>query len=177
VNATRCAVCGSEFNSSAHPKTHTQKSVQGTKMPELTISLPIAIGLLIIFLAIGAGALYFTLRGTGVILKATLVPSATQTPTITVTVTETLIPTETPTLTPEPPNEYKVQSGDTCYSIAAFFNVSANIIILDNGLNTNCTDLVVGQIIYVPRPTATPPPAPTMTLEPAEATRAACQTV
>jgi LysM repeat protein len=177
VDATRCAVCGSEFSISPQPKTHTRKSVQGTRMPEFTLSLPIAIGLLVVFLAIGAGVLYFTLKGTGLIVEATAVPSPTDTPTITVTATETLIPTETPTLTPEPPYEYKVQTGDTCYSIAAFFNVSANIIILNNGLNTNCTDLYVGQTILVPRPTATPPPAPTMTLEPAEATRAACQTV
>lgn len=176
-NATRCAVCGSEFTPSAEPKDRNRKAVQGTRLPELTLSLPIAIGLLVIFLLIGAGTLYFTLKGTGIILESTAIPSATMTPTITITATETLIPTETPTLTPEPPFEYKVQTGDTCYSIAAFFDVSANIIILNNGLNTNCTDLAVGQTIYVPRPTATPPPAPTMTLEPAEATRAACQTV
>lgn len=176
-NAARCAVCGNEFSPTAQPKAKAQKSVQGTRMPEITISLPIAIGLLVIFLVVGAGALYFTLKGTGAILEATAVPSATETPTITITPTETLLPTETPTLTPEPPFEYQVQAGDTCYSIAAFFDVSANIVILENSLNTNCTDLRVGQTIFVPRPTATPLPAPTMTLEPAEATRAACQTV
>ncbi len=146
-------------------------------MPEVTLSLPVAIGLLILVLLVGAGALYFTLKGTNLIIEATPVPSATETPTITVTPTDTLIPTETPTLTPEPPYEYVVQLNDTCYSIAAFFDVSANIIILENNLSTNCTDLRVGQTIYVPRPTATPPPPPTATLEPAEATRAACQTV
>jgi len=143
----------------------------------MTISLPFAIGLLILFMLVGAGILFLTLKGTGTILEATPAPSASTTPTITLTPTETLIPTETPTLTPEPPFEYTVQAGDTCYSIAAFFNVSANIIILSNGLNTNCTDLVAGQVLFVPRPTPTPLPAPTMTLEPAEATRAGCQTV
>jgi LysM repeat protein len=146
-------------------------------MPNVTISLPLALGLLFLVLLIGAGALYFTLKGTGAIIQATPVSSPTDTPTITITPTETLIPSETPTLTPLPPFEYQVQSGDTCYSIAAFFEVSANIIILENGLNTNCTDLNVGQTIQVPRPTATPPPPPTATLEAAEATRAACQTV
>jgi LysM repeat protein/ribosomal protein L40E len=176
-NATRCAVCGSEFSPTAQPKAKAQKAVQGTRMPEVTLSLPVAIGLLLLVLLVGAGALYFTLKGTNLIIEATAVPSATETPTITVTPTDTLIPTETPTLTPEPPYEYEVQLNDTCYSIAAFFDVSANIIILENNLNTNCTDLIVGQTIYVPRPTATPPPPPTATLEPAEATRAACQTV
>ncbi|MEW6094712.1 MAG: LysM peptidoglycan-binding domain-containing protein [Chloroflexota bacterium] len=176
-NATRCAVCGSEFSPAAQPKAKAQKAVQGTRMPEVTLSLPVAIGLLLLVLLVGAGALYFTLKGTNLIVAATAVSSPTETPTITVTPTDTLIPTETPTLTPEPPYEYEVQLNDTCYSIAAFFDVSANIIILENDLNTNCTDLYVGQIIYVPRPTATPPPPPTATLEPAEATRAACQTV
>lgn len=176
-NATRCAICGSQFTNLAPSKQRKQRNIQGTRLPELTISMPVAIGLLIGILAIGAGALYFTLKGTGAIISATAIPSPSNTPTITPTQTETLIPTETLTLTPEPPYEYTVQLGDTCYSIAAFFDVSANIIILNNGLNTNCTDLVVGQIIYVPRPTPTPPPAPTVTLESAEATRAACQTV
>jgi LysM repeat protein len=177
VNTTRCTVCGSEFNPHAQTKQVQRKPIQGTRLPELTLSLPIAIGLLIFILLIGAGGLYLTLKGTGVILQATAIPSPTETYTITPTTTETLIPSETPTLTPEPPYEYQVQSGDNCYSIAAFFDVSANIIILNNGLNTSCTDLYVGQTIYVPRPTATPLPAPTMTLEPAEATRSACQTV
>jgi LysM repeat protein len=46
-----------------------------------------------------------------------------------------------------------------------------------NSLNSNCTDLQIGQKILVPRPTPTSPPPPTATLEPAAATRAACQTV
>ncbi len=146
-------------------------------MPEVTLSLPIALGILLVVLVIGAGALYLTLKGTGAILEPTPVSSPTDTPTITLTATETLLPTETPTLTPEPPFEYKVQANDTCYSIAAFFGVSANTIILENGLNTNCTNLAEGQTIRVPRPTATPLPPATATLDPASATRAACQTV
>ena len=102
-NATRCAVCGSEFSPTAQPKAKAQKAVQGTRMPEVTLSLPVAIGLLLLVLLVGAGALYFTLKGTNLIIEATAVPSATETPTITVTPTDTLIPTETPTLTPEPP--------------------------------------------------------------------------
>lgn len=176
-NAVRCAVCGSEFSPVAQPKAKARKAVQGTRMPEITLSLPVVLILLAVAIAVGALALFFTLQATDRVISPTEVPTATVTATITLTPTETLIPTETPTLTPEPPFEYTVKSGDNCYSIAAFFNVSANVIILTNNLNSNCTDLIVGQTILVPRPTPTPPPAPTATLEPAAATRAACQTV
>lgn len=146
-------------------------------MPEVTLSLPVAIGLLAAFLVVGAGTLFFTLKGTGVIPDSTAIPSPTETATVTPTPTETLIPTEAPTLTPEPPFEYVVKAGDNCISIAAFFNVSPQVVILTNSLNVNCTDLYVGQTIRVPRPTPTPLPAATATLESAEATRAACAVV
>jgi LysM repeat protein len=146
-------------------------------MPEVTLSLPVALGLLALFLAIGAVALFFTLKGTGKIPDITATPSPTETMTVTSTPTETLIPSETPTLTPEPPIEHKVQSGDTCYTIAGLYSSSVPAIISMNGLNSLCTDLLIDQIILVPRPTPTPPPAPTATLESAAATRAACQTV
>lgn len=176
-NAARCVVCGSEFSATPKQKAKSEKAVRGARMPEVTLSLPAALGLLAIFLVVGAVALYFTLNLTGFVQKPTEVPTITVTSTITNTPTETLMPSETPTLTLEPPIDYIIQSGDTCYSIAAFFNVSANVIILNNSLNTNCTDLVVGNTIKVPHPTATPLPAATSTLEPAAATRAACQTV
>lgn len=176
-NATRCVVCGSEFSATPKTKAKSEKAVRGARMPEVTLSLPAALGLLAVFVVVGALALYLTMNLTGHLQQPTAVPTITETPTITNTPTETLMPSETPTLTPEPPIEYVIQSGDTCYSIAAFFNVSANIIILNNGLNTNCTDLVPGNILKVPRPTPTAPPPPTATLEPAAATRAACQTV
>ncbi len=176
-NAARCPVCGSEFSPVAQTKANAQKAVQGTRMPQITLSLPVVLILLAAAITIGALALFFTLQATNRVVSPTQIPTATNTPTITLTPTETLIPTETPTLTPEPPYEYTVKSGDNCYSIAAFFNVSANVIILTNNLNANCTDLIIGQTILVPRPTPTPPPPPTATLEPAAATRAACQTV
>lgn len=175
ANATRCTLCGSELTPVAQTK--TPKAVQGTRMPELTLSLPVALVLLAAAVIIGALSLFFTLQATGRVIEPTAAPSPTATATITLTPTETPIPTETPTLTPEPPYEYIVKAGDSCYSIAAFFNVSANVIILTNNLNANCTDLRIGQKILVPRPTATPLPPPTATLEPAAATRAACQTV
>ncbi len=146
-------------------------------MPEVTLSLPAILGLLVLFLGIGATALYFTLQGTHKIQVATPVPTETETATITLTVTETLIPTETPTMTPEPPIEYVVKSGDNCGTIAGLYNSSVLAIISLNNLNSTCTNLAIGQTILVPRPTPTPLPPPTATLEADEATRAACQTV
>ena len=145
-------------------------------MPEVTLSLPVALGLLAIFLVVGALALFFTLKGTGKIPDLTPVPTVTETVTVTPTPTDTLIPTETPTLTPQPPIPYTVHSGDSCISIASLYNSSVSAIVSLNSLNSNCTNLQVGQTIQVPRPTPTPPPAPTATLESAAATRAACET-
>ena len=176
-NASRCVVCGSEFSATPKSKAKSERTVRGARMPEVTLSLPVALGLLVVFLGVGALALFFTLKGTGKIPDNTAVPSPSETITITPSPTETYIPTETPTLTPEPPIEYIVKSNDSCISIASLFGSSVAAIISLNSLNSTCTDLLVGQTIRVPRPTPTPPPAPTATLEPAAATRAACQTV
>lgn len=176
-NATRCVVCGSEFSATPKTKAKSEKAVRGARMPEVTLSLPAALGLLAVFVVVGALALYFTMNLTGRVQKPTEAPTITETPTITNTPTETLAPTGTPTVTPLPPVDYIVRDGDTCYSIAAFGKVSVNSIILLNGLNSNCTDLIVGNTIQLPQPTVTPLPAATSTLEPAAATRAACQTV
>lgn len=146
-------------------------------MPEITLSLPLALGLIAILLIIGAAAVFIGLRTTGHVTSPTAVPTVTQTPTTTPTPTETLIPTETPTPTPLPPIDYTIRSGDNCYTIAAFFNVSAQSIIIENNLSATCNDLIIGKTLKVPQPTPTPLPAATATLESAAATRAACQTV
>jgi LysM repeat protein len=176
-NATRCVVCGTEFSTTSKPKAKTGKAVAGARMPEVTLSLPVALAILAGFLVIGAAALYFTLQGTHQIQLPTPVSSPTVSPTFTLTATETLIPTETPTLTPEPPIDYTVQKGDSCGAIASLYNSSVAAIISLNSLNSTCTNLNIGQKIKVPRPTPTPLPPATATLEPAAATRAACNTV
>jgi LysM repeat protein len=176
-NAARCVVCGSEFSASPKSSAKTGKAVQGSRMPEVTLSLPVALAILAGFLVIGAAALYFTLQGTHQIQAPTTVPSPTLSSTPTTTPTETLIPTETPTLTPEPPIEYTVQAGDSCGAIASLYNSSVAAIISLNSLNSTCTNLAIGQKIKVPLPTPTPLPPATATLEPAAATRAACETV
>jgi LysM repeat protein len=176
-NATRCVVCGSEFSATPKSKGKSEKAVQGSRMPVVTLSLPVALAILAGFLVIGAAALYFTLQGTHQIQAPTPIPSPTSTSSPTATPTETLIPTETPTLTPEPPIEYVVQKGDSCGAIASLYNSSVVAIISMNSLNSTCTNLAIGQTIKVPHPTPTPLPAATATLEPAAATQAACETV
>jgi LysM repeat protein len=170
-------VCGSEFSATPKQKAKSEKAVQGARMPVLTLSLPVALGLLVVFLVIGAGVLYFSLQGGGLIQSPTTSPIPTTTSTLTLTPTETLVPTDTPTLTPEPPVEYTVKAGDNCGTIAGLFGSNVAAIINLNGLNSTCTNLAIGQTIKVPLPTPTPPPPPTATLEPGAATQAACETV
>jgi LysM repeat protein len=175
-NAVRCVVCGSEFNASPRPRAKPDKSIQPARMPQLTFSLPAALGLLALILLIGAASLFFALKGTGKLPNATAIPSVTLTVTATFTPTDTLIPTETSTPTALPPIPYKVQLNDTCISIASLYGSNVAAIVSLNSLNSNCTNLQVGQTILIPAPTPTALPVPTATLLPADATRAACQT-
>jgi LysM repeat protein len=172
-NATRCLVCGTEFTGEKLP----QKSIQGSRMPIIRLSLPLALGLLIIILAIGAATVYFGLTAGNRIIVPTSIPTATNTPTVTPTATQTPIPTLTLTPTSLPPLEYTVKASDYCYKIALAFDVSVQSIILLNNLKADCTDLVVGQKLLIPQPTPTPLPIASATLLAADATRAACQTV
>lgn len=176
-NATRCLVCGTELTPALAPK---KAIVSAGRMPEITLSLPAALGLMVLLLAIGAALVFGAMRVVGDRLPAAQAngPTATITPTPTLTLTPTIAFTSTPvpTDTPLPPFEYTVGPNDTCLGIAAQFNVSLNSILILNNLSTQCI-LTVGQKIKVPYPTATPPPAPTSTLEPAQATLQACEKV
>lgn len=170
---TKCPVCGTELNSGEHAAA-SGKPLRGSRMPEITLTLPAALGLLALFVAIGAGAVYFTLRSIGVVQEPTPSATVTTTATLTLTPTVTFTPTEVPTATPEPPIEYTVQENDTCTSIALTFNVSINSIILLNNLSTQCI-MVPGTKILVPLPTATPTATPTETPSGAQATENACE--
>ncbi|MFN3309988.1 MAG: hypothetical protein ACK44E_12350, partial [Anaerolineales bacterium] len=52
--AQRCLVCGTVLNPQIKAVTPA-KPIQGLRMPEVTLTLPAAIGFLALFLAIGAG--------------------------------------------------------------------------------------------------------------------------
>ena len=153
--------------------------MQASRMPEITLSLPAALGALAVILLIGAAAVYFSLRSgiTGqTITNPTPEGTATETATITPTTTETLLPTSIPTETPLPPLDYTVKEGDTCGLLAATFGVSSQSIIVQNQLSAQCI-ISIGQVLKIPYPTPTPAPPPTDIPNEATQTANACEKV
>jgi LysM repeat protein len=146
-------------------------------MPEVTLSLPAALGLLVLFLAVGATVVYAGLSATQRVVNPTAIPTSTETAQPTPSPTDTQFPTALPTATEQAPFEYTVASGDTCGGIAVTFGVSVQSVIILNNLPAACNNLTIGQKLKIPYPTATPLPLPTGTLEPAAATQAACEKV
>ena len=173
-NATRCLVCGRNFTSTT--KAATPNPVQAPKLPELKLSLPAALGLLVLVLGLGAALVYVILQTTGNITAPTETPTVTVTPTITNTPEPTKEPTAAPTATNQPPISYVVKAGQTCSDIAAMYDVSPKSIIDINNLDSECLTLNEGQTILVPIPTPKPTPLPTATMSEAEATANACGT-
>ena len=175
-DAVRCLVCGTSFAVTEKPSRPGKTPVQGSRMPEITLSLPAALGLLALFLAVGAVLVYFVLRqvpgqSPG---ESTLTPTITNTPTPSPRPTPvTPTPTDTPLPTPTPQN-YTVKLRDTCGGIAYAFNISIQSIVMLNNLPADCSTLYEGQKLLIPAPTSTPTPLPTNTLSPADATEAAC---
>jgi LysM repeat protein len=159
------------------------RAVQASHMPQITLGLPAALGLLALFLIVGAALVFAVLRlsppGTDTPGAASGGPSATPLITATVTLTATDAPTNTPvpTATTQPPRDYTVVAGDTCSSIALFFGTSAQSLVILNNLSASCTNLTVGQVIKVPYPTPTPAPEATSTPLPEEQTRQSCDQV
>ncbi|MCX6054690.1 MAG: LysM peptidoglycan-binding domain-containing protein [Chloroflexi bacterium] len=174
-NATRCLVCGRNFTTSTN-KSPTNP-VQGQKLPELKLSLPAALGLVVLVLGLGAALIYVILQTTGNITTPTTTPTITITPTSTNTPFPTLEPTAAPTPTNLPPLEYNVKAGDFCSTIALIYKVSITSIAELNNLPPDCGTLYENQIIFIPIPTATASPMPTATLSAVEATASACGTV
>jgi len=164
----------------AKPSTPAKKAarpISAARMPEVTLSLPAALGLLVLFLAVGATVVYAGLSATQRVVNPTAIPTSTETALPTPSPTDTQPPTSLPTATEQAPFEYTVASGDTCGGIAVTFGVSVQSVIILNNLPASCNNLTVGQKLKVPYPTATPLPLPTGTPQAADATRAACQTV
>ena len=176
-NAARCLVCGTELTTKT-AKSKTEK-IGASRMPEITLSLPMALGALAAVLLIGALVVYLVLSSgaTGAtISQPTAVGTTTMTPTITATVTETLPPTDIPSETPLPPFDYTVRTGDTCGGIAASFSVSVQSIVLANNLPASCI-IAAGNVLKIPYPTSTPKPPPTDVPNQATQTAVACEKV
>jgi LysM repeat protein len=177
-DATRCLVCGADLIS-VDKAAQSSKVVQGSRMPSITLSLPIAIGLLAIFLGIGAIIVFFALRQAP---EAIIPPTATSTitPTATGTQTATFTPFPTLTYTPEPsptPITHLVQANETCIGIALFYGVSVQSIVSLNNLPTACDTLYINQPLLIPQATPTPTSLPSATYSLVEQTEAACEKV
>jgi LysM repeat protein len=175
-DATRCLVCGADLIS-ADKSTQSSKVVQGSRMPSITLSLPAAIGLLALFLGIGAVIVYFALRqAPEAIIPPTATSTITATATGTHTATYTPLPTVTNTAEPSPtPITHLVQANETCIGIALFYNVSVQSIVSLNNLPTACDTLYINQPLLIPQPTPTGTPLPSATYSLVEQTEAACE--
>jgi len=174
--AKKCSVCGHQFTS-AKPASGKRSSsnLSSGGVPEFQLSLPLAIGMLVLAIVVGGGLTFFGLSQTDRLAEPTEIPSATATASLTPTGTPE-IPTQTSTPVPTlPPSSYTVQQNDTCGSIAAIFNVSVQSIVLQNALDANCS-LFIGQVLQVPQPTYTPTPEASPTLSELQATIEACDT-
>jgi LysM repeat protein/ribosomal protein L40E len=179
--ATRCPVCGTDLSGKAKAgaSKRLDSSIEAARMPEVTLSLPVALGLLALFLVVGAVVVFVGLNagiGGSKLVRPTTVPTQTETPTDSPTPTDTELPTAQPTFTVQPPFTYKVAANDTCGGIAVTFGISVQSIIILNNLASTCP-LSVGQTLKIPYPTATPPPLPTDTLQAVDATKQACEHV
>ena len=172
-NATRCLVCGRTFSNAQVTK--KTKSVQSRQLPNVTLSLPLALGLLFIILAVGGGIIFLVLRGTGQMASPEETATPSPSPTFMLSATPTVTHTPEPTYTPLPPIEYKIREQDTCSLIAVVYGVTVKSIADLNDLPPDCGFLSVGQTILVPQQTPTPSPMPTSTLSVGEATDTACQ--
>ena len=91
-SATRCLVCGTELNAKADIK--KSGGVKAKRLPEITLSLPAALGLLALFITLGAVVVFLILSGNAqgntpeegeVIGSPTVSPTVTLTPTVTQT--------------------------------------------------------------------------------------------
>ena len=178
-SATRCLVCGRTFNNDQIPAGKNASAakdsdqIEKPRLRNVSISLPIFIGLILLLIGIGAAVAFVLLQQTGRVVEPTPLPTATLSPTPTNPPTETPTPTMVMSPTPLAPIEYTVKDGDLCASIAAVFDVSVQSIIMQNNLSASCY-LSPGQVLLIPQPTITPTPAPTGTLTSQQATLEAC---
>jgi LysM repeat protein/ribosomal protein L40E len=180
-NAARCLVCGTEFNARPEAKVvkQAERSVQASRLPEVTLSLPAAVGVLAVVIVIASAVVFFATRGAGGGASTTDAggtPTPTETPTVTVPVTPTFTASPIPTATQQPPFDYTVGPGETCSLIAFNFNISVQSIIITNNLASTCP-ISEGQPLKIPYPTPTIPPPATNTPLPVDATKQSCETV
>jgi len=176
-DAVRCTICGAELGSGDKPA-RPEKQLQPSRIPEVTLSLPAAILLVALAIAIGAVLVFFALRTQPeVLIDPTATITLTPSPTVTITPTS---PPPTATYTSEPsptPVTHLVKANETCIGIAVFYGVSVQSIVAINNLPTTCDTLYINQPLLIPQPTPTATPLPSATFSVAEQTESACEKV
>ena len=170
AGVSRCEICGSAVK---NPPTRGRRR----QSSQIALSLPAALGILLVFTVLAVGLTYLAVRGLGVGTPEVEEATPTVTPTETATSEPTPTSTQVYTPTPLPPIDHIVDVGDSLLAIAVRYDVSIQSILqLNPGLNSESI-LTVGQRLSIPQPTPTPSPEPTATLPPAAATIAACETI
>lgn len=173
AEAARCVVCGAELR---QERGKPKAAAPGRRATQVTLSLPVAIGVLAGFVLLTAGGTFAATRISAGGDGRVPTPTISVTPTITSTSAPTPTETPAPSATPLPPIEITLPPNYFCVDLAAVYNVSLqSILALNPGLQ--CELLVVGQSILIPQPTTTPAPPPTETLSAEDATAEACETV
>jgi LysM repeat protein len=173
--ASRCAVCGMVFESGTSRAMRAPARMTGTSA---NLSLPVGVVIAgpVISIILGALIMVFLLGGNRApgSTTAPTAPALTSTITMTPPPTNTLAPTNTPS--PLPPIKVTVQSGDTCFGLAAIYGITDIAQIkTENGRAANCDSLSLGQTLLIPQPTPTPQPASTATAGAAVQTEEACK--
>ena len=116
--ASRCLVCGTQLSATASVKKGS--GIPSRKLPEVRLTLPVAIAFGFVFLALAGLLVFFIVKGSA---AAPVVPgqiseaTPTLTPPPTITPTQTLTPTPPPPWTPLPPIDYTLRNTDYFSSI------------------------------------------------------------
>jgi len=156
--AKHCAACGYSFTDVDIQPLKDEGRTHGRRQMQVTLNLPVLLGLLILLLAINALVILgFQNRDRTKVLIAA--GQATGTYIATTYVSPT--PSSTMTSTPGPPTatpvvyiEYVVVSGDSCLSIADHFNIYLDSLLAKNEID--CAQLNIGTVLRILPPTPTP---------------------
>ncbi len=157
--AKTCLICGSDLNLQEEIVEAPPPSKK--KFSVLRIAIMVVVAILVL-----TGSVILGLK-LGESDGNTELPTFTSTSTLTPTITPspTFLPTSTstpilPTQTPQPPESYTVQEGDTPSGIAEKYGLTTEDLLTFNELDE--TDIiVVGQKLLIPVSTPTPGPSPT----------------
>ena len=147
-NANKCLVCGTNLNRSPERLVRRRRPNYPSPIVLAMLGLLVAAGGWMVAVASGTLPMPVMFMAD----TPTITPTFTNVPTGTPTRTATA--TRVPSPTPLPPIAYRVGDGDSCLSIAIFYEVSVESIIIQNNLDPNCT-IYLGRDLLIPQPTPT----------------------